>query len=735
MPGTAYSAYVRRICGAGDTSAWTSAVNFTTPCLALNAPWTDNLESITITTPNTQTTGALPACWASLGGVAGVNGTPTGTTYNRIPRSGTKTLNINWSTTAGTGDYLYTPGINLVAGQPYRFSFWYLTDGLAGWDTLRATVGASPSAAAMTVIGTPIYATTVTTYTQVTAEFTPSTSGVYYFGANVWATSNPWYMTFDDFAVEILCPAVTVNTASTTVSCAGGNNGTASVSASLSSYTFTWNNGQTGATATGLAQGVYTVTASDGVCSAVRSVTVTEPAAYTASAAQATAVSCNGGSNGSATASGTGAVSFLWNNNQTTATATGLAAGSYTVTVTNGDGCQATASVSLSDPAAYTASAAQATAVSCNGGSNGSATASGTGATSFLWNNGQTTATAVGLAAGSYTVTVTNGDGCQATASVSLSDPAQLFASVSGVNNPTGCTTNNGSATALSSGGTGTVSFLWSNSQNTPTAINLGAGTFTVTATDANGCQATSQVTLNAPAGITLTAPAATVLCNGAADATVSVSVAGGTAPYTFVWDNGATSQSVANVAAGSYSVTVTDNGGCVNNATVSVSQPAALLASTTATDASCQTCTDGSAVASATGGTGSFTFEWTDGQTAATATGLATGSYTVTITDANGCQTTATATVGFAIGVVENNNTQAAIRLFPNPTASIVTLENLPAQARITVLNALGQEIRSIETQNAIEQLDLSDLPAATYYLRIQSVGAQTTLPVVRIR
>ncbi len=739
-PATNYSAFFRRICGAGDTSAWTSATNFSTPCLAVNAPWSDDLESITITAPNTQTNNALPTCWSSFGGVAGVNGSMT---YNRAPRSGSKTLNINWSTTAGSGDYLYTPGINLSAGQPYRFSFWYKTDGISDWDTIRATVGTSPTTAAMSVIGTPVYATTITAYTQMTAEFTPSTSGVYYFGANVWeATTGPWYVTFDDFAVEILCPTVSLNASSNAVACAGGSTGSATVSASLPSYSFVWSDGQSGATANNLTAGVYTVTATDGGCSATTSVTISEPSAVTASIASSNPTSCNGGSNGTATGSATGGSSpytFAWTGSRTGATVTNFAAGSYNLTATDVNGCTSAVGFIISEPSAVTASIASSSPTSCNGANDGSATANATGGTSpytFAWTGSRTGATVSDFPAGVYSVTATDDNGCVSTSvGFTITEPAVVNASISSSNNPTGCTTANGSATANATGGpTGQLVFLWSNGQTTATATGLGAGTFTVTATIGT-CSATTQVTLNAPAGITLTPVSLATNCAGTNTGFGSVNVAGGTAPFTFLWSDGRTDQTITNFAPGTYSITVADAGGCSNNANITITDAAPLVATTTVSNASCATCADGSATASSSGGTGSVRFLWSDGQTTATATGLLTGNYDVTVTDGNSCQTTASASVGFTIGVVENGNTQLAVRLFPNPTTGIITLENLPANARITLLNALGQEIRSIESQQLTEQLDLSDLPAATYLLRIQSASAQTTLPVVRIR
>ena len=178
--------------------------------------------------------------------------------------------------------------------------------------------------------------------------------------------------------------------------------------------------------------------------------------ALTAAMASSTNVLCFGNSTGVATASttgGTGAVGFLWSNGRTTASNTGLAAGTYTVTATDANSCRSIASVTITQPAtALNASIGSQTNVLCFGNSTGAATASstgGTGAVGFLWSNGRTTASNTGLAAGTYTVTGTDANGCSSVSSVTISQPAAaLNASIGSQTNVLCFGNSTGSATA-----------------------------------------------------------------------------------------------------------------------------------------------------------------------------------------------------------------------------------------------------------------------------------------------
>ncbi|MEO5642874.1 MAG: choice-of-anchor L domain-containing protein [Bacteroidia bacterium] len=436
------------------------------------------------------------------------------------------------------------------------------------------------------------------------------------------------------------------------VSCNGGNNGSATVSASggTPGYTYSWApSGGTNATATGLPSGTYTVTITDAVgCSTTQQVTITQPSALTASAS-GTNVACNGGTNGSAIAvpsGGTPGYTYAWApSGGTNATASGLAAGTYTVTVTDANGCSTTQQTTLTAPPALTSSASS-TSVSCNGGTNGTGTVVAGGGSplySYSWApSGGTNATATGLNAGTYTVTITDANGCSRTQPVTITQPTAL--SVSAANTAVSCSGNDGTATATPTGGTAGYTYSWAPSGgNAATATGLAPGSYTVTVTDANGCVSTQSTTLTQSNSLTSTTTQTNIACFGNANGSATATPIGGTAPFTYAWSpSGGTNATANNLAAGSYTVTVTDNTGCVGTASLTITQPAVLSATSTSVNNLCFGGSNGSATVIPAGGTPAYTYLWApSGGTNATATGLAAGTYTVNVTDANGCTTT----------------------------------------------------------------------------------------------
>ncbi|WP_306565492.1 T9SS type A sorting domain-containing protein [Flavobacterium lindanitolerans] len=446
----------------------------------------------------------------------------------------------------------------------------------------------------------------------------------------------------------------------TDVSCNGGANGTATVAPTGGTppYTYSWApSGGTAATATGLAVGTYTVTVTDSNnCQVTRTFTINQPTALSAATGGGkTDVSCNGGSNGTATVAPTGGTppyTYSWApSGGTAATATGLAAGTYTVTVTDANNCQATRSFTINEPTALTATTSQ-NNTSCNGGANGTASVTVSGGTpgyTYSWSpSGGTAATASGLAAGTYTVTITDANNCQITRNFTITEPAILSATTSQINVSCNGGTN-GSATVTVTGGTGAYSYAWAPSGGTAaTASGLAAGIYTVTAIDANNCQITNTVTITEPAVLSATTAQTNVLCNGGATGSATVTIAGGTGPYTYSWaPSGGTAATASGLATGIYTVTVTDANNCQLTRTFTITEPAVLSATTSQTNLSCNGGTNGIAGVTVTGGTAPYTYSWApSGGTGATATGLAAGTYTVTITDANACQITRSFTI-----------------------------------------------------------------------------------------
>ncbi|MBN2682168.1 MAG: VCBS repeat-containing protein [Bacteroidales bacterium] len=284
------------------------------------------------------------------------------------------------------------------------------------------------------------------------------------------------------------------------------------------------------------------------------------------------------------------------------------------------------------------------TDVSCFAGNNGTATANPSGGTSpylYSWNpSGQTSQTAINLSEGTYSLTITDVNGCSSNASANIIQPASpLTVSISGTNNP--CNgLSSGDATATVSGGTPNYSFSWSNGFTTNTITSLVADTYTVTVVDANGCSDIQSVIITEPPVLTLSVSTTPETCFGTCDGSATGTASGGTPPYNYNWLTGSTTITDVNLCVGSAFVTVTDANSCTVSASGSISGNPAITGTATTTDVSCYGLFDGEATVFPTGGTGTYTYLWDDGlaQTTATATGLGAGLYNCIITDGNSC-------------------------------------------------------------------------------------------------
>ena len=374
-----------------------------------------------------------------------------------------------------------------------------------------------------------------------------------------------------------------------------------------------------------------------------------------------TDVSCFGGANGSAAIVPTGGIgpyTYSWSpSGGTGAIATGLTAGTYTCTITDNIGCTATRTVTINQPATAINGTTVVTNVACNGGATGAINLTPTGGTgpyTYNWGGGITTEDRTGLTAGSYSVTITDANGCTGTVNATVTQPG---AAISGTTVVTNVACNGGNTGAINltpTGGTGPYTYNWGGGITTEDRTGLTAGSYSVTITDANGCTGTvSGIVVTQPTALNASAGGGKtdVSCFGGSNGTATVAPTGGTAPYTYSWaPSGGTAATATGLAAGTYTVTVTDNNACQTTRSFTINQPTAALSVATGggkTDVSCFGGSNGTATVAPTGGTAPYTYSWApSGGTAATATGLAAGTYTVTVTDSNACQTTRSFTI-----------------------------------------------------------------------------------------
>jgi len=464
------------------------------------------------------------------------------------------------------------------------------------------------------------------------------------------------------YATVVVNPLPTTTTNVTHVSCNGGNNGTATANPiGTAPFSYSWNTNpiQTTQTATGLPAGSYIVTVTDANgCVVTANVTITEPPLLTASINQFNDVSCFGANDGSAAvtpAGGTPNYTYSWNTVpvQTTQTATGMPPGNYIVTVTDANGCIVTANVTIAEPPVLTASINQFNNVSCFGFNNGTATVTPAGGTpnyTYSWNTVpvQTTQTATGMPPGNYIVTVTDANGCTATANIIITEPTAIVLNTSAT--PAICGQQIGTATVNASGGTGSYTYSWNSNpvQTTPTATSLATGSYTVTVTDSNGCVATANVFVPFSNSFSINSYIINhVSCFGGNNGAAGVSLNGGTAPFTYLWSSGGTSSTENNLPAGIYNITVTDSAGCIDSAVIVITEPPILSVSINPNNIDVCLGDTISLSAQATGGTGAYVYLWNpSSQNTASIqfTASNSGQYSVTVTDANGCTDNAVA-------------------------------------------------------------------------------------------
>ena len=370
--------------------------------------------------------------------------------------------------------------------------------------------------------------------------------------------------------------------------------------------------------------------------------------------------------------------------------------------------------------------------VSCWADTNGAAAVSATGGAggySYTWSNGATTAAVSNLAGGTYTVTVADQSNCQASMTVTIGEPDTLTMMMSKVD--VDCFGDmTGEATSTPVGGTPPFNYAWNSGGTAATETGIGTGFASVVVTDSNGCVATDSIEVTSPDSIAISVDnIVDVTCEGDMDGSISTTTSGGVAPYVIVWDdpNAQGSPTAINLGEGIYAIEVTDANGCIATAVASVGAMFnAPILNVTSPVAANETFADISAPAGFAG------YMWSNGANTATTRVFDGGTYTVTVTDDNGCTASGEVVVtdvwptGF-----EELSELGDFRFFPNPTQGQVTLQALGFKGSDLNIEVMDLSGRTVYTESITgisgdlnHNLDFSHLAGGPYLLRLHSAG-----------
>ena len=467
------------------------------------------------------------------------------------------------------------------------------------------------------------------------------------------------------------------------IACYGDSIGKARLYASggMPNYAYLWDNGETGIIANALTSGWHTVSLTDDWgCKILDSIYIFENPEIQSQISTTQNISCYGDTNGIAwieSVGGIPAYTYFWSNGQisfpgsVSDTASGLLHGSYYVTTRDVLGCEVVDSIYISEPEPLSMEASELDGVDCYGAADGLAYATALGGTppyTFVWDSGQWIGDTINtLTSGLHTVVVTDAKGCSATDTILTHQPTELTIAIDdsltvlayciGV--------NTASLTGVASGGTPGYTYEWDdntvNPQTTATASSLSVGVYTITVTDTEGCTASDTRDIDTLT-VTMDAEVTSLIqyfggndvsCFGYNDGEAYAESDGGHYPYTYQWygPNGFNSADsiIYNLYAGTYSVTIRDSNNCMVNGSIVITEPDYIYFTTLgATDESCLGAYNGEVQIDIIGGVAPYTAIATDTTTGNIITslmnndsivpGICSGTYTLTVTDANGC-------------------------------------------------------------------------------------------------
>jgi len=580
--------------------------------------------------------------------------------YNHQTAATDSVLSIGWYNVTVTDNQSCTKEDSVLIEQPYRI--------IPVIDTVR-NVSCNGVGDGYIILD-PTGGNGRYSYLWSTEETSDSISGLS--GAYYYVTVTDWKGCVQDTIVEVgEPPQQSANVITNHIRCYGENNGSARVDV-LGVYTYEWSTGETTEMISNLAQGTYSVTATNAEgCKYSNSIKIEEPDSLVIDSIILTDISCAGDEDGELELLVIGGNNVNFNNdpptplpnpytyNWWTPDGTGLVAdineqsglsgGIYYVTVNDWRGCETTDSAEINEPPLYSSSLTS-NDIICNGDNDGSIDLTVTGGNTespytYYWsttdgsgliNNAEDQE---GLSEGSYYVTVYDAKSCELYNSASIIEPDLLETFLT--EDHVSCYNYDDGVIVLDiSGGTGSYDILWSNGATTDSIYGLSANTYYVTVTDDNNCITDNYVEITEPEKIENTLSSENITCFGNNNGEIIITPEGGTIPYTYSWSHSETfTDSLANnLGPGNYTISVVDNNNCMEISEVDITQPDQLILTVTKEDISCYGLNDGYISLSMFGGTPEYTYNWSNGFTETSAQMLEKGLYNIHISDIHDC-------------------------------------------------------------------------------------------------
>ncbi|PCI26901.1 MAG: hypothetical protein COB67_09720 [SAR324 cluster bacterium] len=436
--------------------------------------------------------------------------------------------------------------------------------------------------------------------------------------------------------------------------------------------------------------------------------------------------------------------SYIWNTGETTGSISGLSSGIYTVTISMTSlGCSEVWTISVPNhPATLSIDSIYYLPESClqTNGLINTSISGGTLPYTYLWSNSDTSQNISNLSSGTYSVTATDSIGCEVSSqSIYIPNLSYGFGiqSTSIIDEQCG---NDGGITVTVSGGILPYSYLWSNGATSQNSSGLNSGVHYLTVTEANGCSIIDSFIINTVTNpLLITTQSIQPTCN-LSNGAINLSPNGGNAPYSYIWNTMDTTQSIFNLTIGNYSVTVSDMNGCIVTLFIPVIDTSYLvnITSVDTTSTSCNSCTDGAIDLTLDPIGAPYTFLWDNGSTAEDLNNLMSGTYIVTITNADGCSLDTSFTINTSVGV-ERISPLIQAKVYPNPSNGKFTIEFISPLTEVTTIhiyNNLGQIIytRKLELTDLdrIIHLQLGDIISGIYLLQLTSNQKYLTQKVI---